>query len=79
MKTLDPQYVKELIQQALPDAVVHVREYSGGGDHFSVEVISTSFAGKPRVAQHKMVYAALRPHIDQGAIHALALTTKTKE
>lgn len=74
---LDPTRVQSLIQQAIPDAVIHVREYSGGGDHFSVEVVSAAFAGKPRVVQHKMVYAALKPHIDDGVIHALALTTKT--
>ncbi len=73
---LDPQRVKHLIQQAIPDAAIQVQEYSGGGDHFSVEVTSASFAGKSRVVQHKMVYAALRTHLDDGVIHALALTTK---
>lgn len=73
---LDPTRVQSLIQQAIPDAAVTVREYSGGGDHFSVEVTSAAFTGKPRVVQHKMVYAALQPHIDDGVIHALALTTK---
>lgn len=66
-----------LIRQAIPDAEVLVREFAAGGDHFQVEVVSPAFAGKSRVAQHQMVYAALRPHIDDGVIHALGLTTRT--
>jgi len=65
--------IKKLIVKALPDANVDVHCYSGD-DHFEVEVVSAAFAGKTRVAQHKMVYAALGDHM-RAEIHALALKT----
>jgi len=72
---IDPEQLRSLVLAAIPDAVVSVRLYSGD-DHFEMEVVSPAFAGKSRVAQHQMVYAALGDHMRQ-AIHALALTTRT--
>ena len=76
---LSPSQIETMIHEALPDADVTVREYSGGGDHFQVVVASEAFAGKTRVAQHQMVYGALKGHLDDGVIHALALQTSVKE
>ncbi|XAH26057.1 BolA family protein [Xylophilus sp. GW821-FHT01B05] len=45
---------------------------SGFGTHFRVRIAAPGFAGKPRVAQHRLVYDALRDFIDQG-VHALAI------
>ncbi len=70
------ELIGELIRSNLPNAQVTVREYSGHGDHFEVEVVCAEFAGQPRVAQHQLVYKALHGHIQDGAIHALALTTR---
>ncbi|MBN9407675.1 MAG: BolA family transcriptional regulator [Burkholderiales bacterium] len=44
----------------------------GFGTHFRVRIDSPLFAGKPRVAQHRLVYDALRSYIDQG-VHAIAI------
>jgi len=65
--------MKKMIVKALPDAKVEAHCYSGD-DHFEVTVISAAFAGKNRIAQHKMVYAALGEHM-RAEIHALALKT----
>lgn len=51
----------------------------GGGKHFRVTVVSAAFEGKPLVARHRLVNDALRAQLASGAIHALALTTKTPE
>jgi BolA protein len=45
---------------------------TGFGTHFRVRVASPLFAGKPRVARHRLVYDALQDFIDQG-VHALAI------
>ncbi len=74
---IDSQQISDLITAAIADAQVSVRCFSGD-DHFEVEVVSPAFAGKSRVAQHQMVYAALGDHMRQ-AIHALALTTRTPQ
>jgi stress-induced morphogen len=73
---LSQAQVQQLIEDAIPDAKVTIGEFGCGGDHLTAEVVSPAFAGKTRVAQHQMVYAALRGHLDSGVIHALALTTK---
>jgi len=45
---------------------------TGFGTHFRVRISSPFFTGKPRVAQHRLVYDALQEFIDQG-VHALAI------
>jgi len=71
--TPKPEAIMEMVKRSIPDADVQVRLFSGD-DHFEMEVASASFAGKSRVAQHQMVYAALGEHM-KAAIHALALKT----
>jgi BolA protein len=47
---------------------------TGAGTHFRVRIDSPLFAGRPRVARHRLVYDALRDYIDAG-LHALAIET----
>jgi BolA protein len=48
---------------------------AGGGGHYRLTVVSQRFAGKNRLARHRMVYDALQP-LMQHDIHALALVTR---
>lgn len=64
------------IKEAMPDADVTIKDLAGDGDHYAAHVVSSAFAGKSRVQQHQMVYAALKGHMG-GTLHALALTTAT--
>jgi len=66
--------IEALIVAALPDAVVTMTDLAGDNDHWSAHVVSASFAGMSRVAQHKAVYAALGGRMG-GELHALQLTT----
>ena len=45
-----------------------------GGDHFKLEIVSSSFEGLSLLDQHKLVYKALNDMIKK-EIHALALKT----
>jgi BolA family transcriptional regulator, general stress-responsive regulator len=47
---------------------------SGFGTHFRVRIASPLFAGKTRVACHRLVYDALQDFVAQG-LHALAIET----
>jgi stress-induced morphogen len=67
-----------LIKKALPDAQVTIQDLRGDGDHYAATVLSASFAGKSRVQQHQMVYAALQGRMG-GELHALALQTGVPE
>jgi stress-induced morphogen len=71
--TPTPDAIARMVRQCIPDAEVSVNLFSGD-NHFEMEVISAAFAGKSRVAQHQMVYAALGDNMRQ-SIHALALKT----
>jgi stress-induced morphogen len=66
--------IEALIMAALPDAQVTMTDLAGDNDHWAAHVVSAQFAGKPRVAQHKLVYAALGERMG-GELHALQLTT----
>ncbi len=47
----------------------------GGETHFSVQVVSSAFAGKSRVERHRMVNALLSDEL-AGRVHALAISAK---
>ena len=75
---MDAKSIEALIRQALPDAVVEIRDLVGDGDHYAATVISSAFRGKSRVQQHQMVYQALQGRMG-GELHALALTTSAPQ
>lgn len=64
-----------LLADAFPDAEIILTDLAGDNDHWQAEIISAQFAGKTRVAQHQMVYAALQGKMG-GELHALALKTR---
>jgi stress-induced morphogen len=73
---LSPEEIKQRIETAIPGATAEVEDYTGTSDHFRATVTAEAFAGLSRVAQHRLVYGVLEGEIG-GAIHALALTTRT--
>lgn len=66
-----------LLRQAFADADIRIDDLAGDGDHYRAVVRSAAFAGKSRIAQHQMVYAALQGKMG-GELHALALDTGPK-
>ena len=68
------QEIERLIREAFPDAGIHLVDLAGDNDHYELTVICESFRGKPLIAQHQMVYAALKGNMGS-ALHALALKT----
>ena len=48
---------------------------TGSGTHFRVRIASPLFAGKARVARHRLVYDALQVFMARG-LHALAIETQ---
>ena len=63
------------LTEAFPDAEITLTDLAGDNVHWQAEIVSAQFAGKTRVAQHQMVYAALQGKMG-GELHALALKTK---
>ena len=71
------QELEGLLREAFADADIKIEDLAGDGDHYRAVVRSDAFAGKSRVAQHQMVYAALKGRMG-GQLHALALETGPK-
>ena len=72
---IDPNQVAAMIRAGMPEADVLVEDPFQDGTHLKATVISPQFAGQSRVAQHRMVYAALGDAFS-GPLHALQLITK---
>lgn len=62
----------EVIDESAAHAGHSGANEQGFGSHFRVRIASPTFAGKNRVARHRLVYDALQNFIDQG-LHALAI------
>ncbi len=72
--TMDPQEIKTIIENAIPDSIVNVE---GDGTHFEAVIVSSEFEGKMLREQHQLVYKALEEFMKD--IHALSLKTYTPE
>jgi stress-induced morphogen len=70
--------IEGFIKAAFPDAEIEMRDLAGDDNHWAATVKSAAFKGKTRVAQHQMVYAALKGNMG-GVLHALQLTTLVKD
>ncbi|MVA97794.1 BolA/IbaG family iron-sulfur metabolism protein [Nitratireductor sp. CAU 1489] len=75
---MDANEIRRMIQEAIPDAQVTIRDLAGDGDHYAAEVVAESFRGRSRVQQHQMVYEALKGKMG-GVLHALALQTSAPD
>jgi stress-induced morphogen len=78
---IEAQEIEKLIRAKFPDAKITITDLAGDGNHWAAEVIDESFRGQNRVQQQRAVYAALKDQMSgsNGALHALALTTKAPE
>ena len=71
---MEASEVQALVASAFPDGEVAV-ELIGG--HYTVTVISESFAGMRSVARQQKVYAPLSAVIAAGTIHAVNIRAMT--
>jgi BolA family transcriptional regulator, general stress-responsive regulator len=65
---------REVIDESAAHAGHAGADGSGFGTHFRVRIASPMFAGRTRVACHRLVYDALQDFVRQG-LHALAIET----
>lgn len=78
---MEAREIEALIREDFPQAKITITDMAGDGNHWAAEVVDESFRGLNRVQQQRMVYAALKGKMDgpNGALHALALTTKAPD
>jgi len=73
-ETLEPSML-EVLDESAAHAGHAGANGLGHGTHFRVRISAPAFAGKSRVAQHRLVYDALQKFTDAG-LHALAIEVK---
>lgn len=71
----DLDEIRGMIESALPGARVEVIDETGGGDHLRAVVAAPQFEGLRRIDQHRLVRRAVQDRMDDGAIHALSIST----
>ena len=75
LRVADLAEVKRMIEEALPGADVEVVDETGTLDHLRATVAAPQFEGKSTIDRHRMVRAAVQERMDDGAIHALSIST----
>jgi BolA family transcriptional regulator, general stress-responsive regulator len=48
------------------------------GGHFTIDVVSGVFSGRPQLERHRLVYAAVAPFMGRG-VHALSIRAHSPE
>ncbi|MCE8520160.1 BolA family transcriptional regulator [Ruegeria pomeroyi] len=76
---MEAHEIEALIRANFPKAKITITDLAGDGNHWAAEVVDESFRGQSRIQQQRAVNAAVKPEIDSGKLHALALTTKAPE
>ena len=67
--------IESLIKDTIPDATIKIEDLAGDGNHYSATISSSSFKGKTKIEQHKIVYNSLKGKMGN-ELHALSITTK---
>lgn len=71
--------VKLRVESHLEDSLCYVNEFSGGGDHFTLIVVSDAFLGLSHLKKHRIVLDLFKEEIASKEVHALSLKTFTKK
>ena len=72
---MQAQDIEKKLLQSIPDAKIKLKDLTGGGDHWALDIETEAFATLSLVEQHQLVYKALGDLMKR-EIHALALNTK---
>jgi BolA family transcriptional regulator, general stress-responsive regulator len=80
-------HLENKLNAALSPSSVHIEDDSAAhaghagaasGSHYTVTIVADGFAGKARVARHRLVYDALAAELQRG-VHALAIKAYTPQ
>lgn len=74
LQSLQPNHVAVTDNSHLH--VGHAGAKDGGG-HFAVLVVADAFVDLNRIKRHRLVYQAVQPLFESGAIHALEIDAQT--
>ena len=65
--------------QIIDDSALHAGHAGAReGGHFTIDVVSGVFRGRPQLERHRLVYAAVAPLMGHG-VHALSIRAHSPE
>lgn len=65
--------------QIIDDSALHAGHAGAReGGHFTIDVVSGVFRGRPQLERHRLVYAAVAPLMGRG-VHALSIRAHSPE
>ena len=67
--------IEKLIKEAIPDAVIEIKDLMGDNNHYSAKIKSKVFNNLNKIDQHKLVYKSLKGKMGN-ELHALTLITE---
>lgn len=70
--------LEKMLAENFPQAKIEVVALVDDDNHYSVQIIDKSFAGKTRIEQHKMVNIALKEILGD-VLHAMQLKTSAAD
>ncbi|MDO4222871.1 MAG: BolA family iron metabolism protein IbaG [Acinetobacter sp.] len=73
---MNSEQLTKLLQDAFPQAEVHV---TGASGKYDLRLVDDAFEGKRTVARQQAVYAPLNAYIASGEVHAVTIRAMTKE
>ncbi|MFU8925816.1 BolA family iron metabolism protein IbaG [Acinetobacter puyangensis] len=73
---MNSEQLSQILQQAFPQAEIHV---TGEAGKFDLRIVDSEFEGKRTVARQQAVYAPLNEYIASGAVHAVSIRAMTPE
>ncbi len=76
MKATD---IKARIETIAPGTKAELIDLTGTQDHWQAIIISSAFAGKTLLEQHRLIFGLFKAEVDSNEMHALTLKTYTPE
>lgn len=71
--------IKARIETLAPGTKAELIDLTGTQDHWQAIIVSSAFAGKTLLEQHRMVFDLFKNEVASNDVHALTLKTYTPE
>jgi acid stress-induced BolA-like protein IbaG/YrbA len=73
------QQIKARIETLAPGTKAELIDLTGTQDHWQAIIVSSAFAGRTMLEQHRMVFDLFKAEVASNEVHALTLKTYTPE
>ena len=74
---ISQETLHKLLKNSFADADIQITDLAGDGDHYMVQIASSAFSEKSKLAQHRLVNEALKEYLGS-KLHALSIKTLIK-